>query len=180
MKLKPSELRTHIQALLNDNGFPCKVDGDFGPKTFAALHELDLAEDEPKETGFRKVRASSFADPADVASFRRCKNRGGSDMECFKVGDNGIGLWGDDTTGDVPMCALPRDVWMEKWSVMSTAKGKKVVVRANGKEVVCLLGDTMPHTKNIRNGAGIDLNPAAAKALGLKPPFMVQAEWRWV
>lgn len=178
--MKPSELRPHIQTLLNDNGFPCgPVDGDFGPMTFAALHLLDLAEDELKETGFNKVRASSFADPADIAGFRKCKNKGGSDMECFKVGDNGIGLWGDDTTGPTPMCALPRDIWMKKFGSVPKAKGKKVLVRANGKEVECVLGDTMPRLANIKNGAGIDLNPAAAKALGLKPPFMVQAEWRW-
>src|SRR5947207_12121824 len=40
------------------------------------------------------AKASSFADPADVAAFKRCKERGGSDQDCFKVGDNGIGAWG--------------------------------------------------------------------------------------
>jgi len=37
----------------------------------------------------------------------------------------------------------------------------------------------MPWRKNIKNGAGIDLNPGFAKAFGLKSPFMVRAEWAW-
>lgn len=178
--MKPSNLRIYIQQLLNDNGFDCgKVDGDFGVKTFAALHGLDLADDEPPKKGVHKVRASSFADPADVEAFRKCKKQGGTDMQCFKVGDNGIGLWGHDTTTDTPMCALPRDIWVIKYGSVQNAKGRKVIVSANGNTVTCLLGDTMPRLANIKNGAGIDLNPGAAKALGLKPPFMVQAAWQW-
>jgi len=122
------------------------------------------------------VKASSFADTADVAAFRRCKAQGKSDQECFKVGDNGIGCWGDDTTANVPMCALPREDWQ---SLGLAARGKKVLVTANGKQVVCELRDTMPARANIKNGAGIDLNPAAVKALGLTPPILVNATWQW-
>ena len=53
-----------------------------------------------------RVHASSFADPADVRRFRACKAAGKSDQECFKVGDNGVGCWGDDTTTAVPMLSL--------------------------------------------------------------------------
>jgi hypothetical protein len=60
------------------------------------------------------------------------------------------------------------------------AKNARVRVRANGHEVICTLADRMPWKKNIKNGCGIDLNPAASKALGLQPPFKVQAEWEWV
>ena len=123
------------------------------------------------------VKASSFADPADVAAFRRCKASGKSDQECFKVGDNGIGCWGDDTTADKPMCALPPEDWKP---LGAKARGALVLVKANGREVVCELRDTMPQKANIKNGAGIDLNPAAVKALGLRQPIMVAATWEWV
>ena len=122
------------------------------------------------------VKASSFADPDDVAKFRKCKAAGNSDEVCFKVGDNGIGKWGDDTTADVPMCALPPEDWQH---LGSKARGAKVQVEANGKTVVCELRDTMPHKANITNGAGIDLNSAAVKALGLTPPIMIPAVWKW-
>lgn len=124
-----------------------------------------------------QVKASSFADPADVAAFRRCKARGKSDQECFKVGDNGVGKWGDDTTGKTPMCALPRDDWRH---LGDKARGARVEVVANGKTVVCELRDTMPWKKNIKNGAGIDLNPAAVAALGLRPPILISATWRFL
>lgn len=127
-----------------------------------------------------RVVASSFADPKDIEAFRRCKANGGTDMECFKVGDNGIGVWGRDTTGPTPMCALPPDDMEIRFGEWRKAKNAKVRVRANGHEVVCILADRMPWKKNIKNEAGIDLNPAAAKSLRLSPPFKVQAEWEWV
>lgn len=124
-----------------------------------------------------KVLASSFADPEDVKAFYRCKREGKSDQECFKVGDNGRGVWNDDTTIDSPMCALPPDYWKP---LQDKARGAKVLVEANGKSVVCELRDTMPWLKNIKNGCGIDLNPAACKALGLTPPVKVAATWSFV
>jgi len=126
------------------------------------------------------VLASSFADPADVAAFRRCKARGGTDQECFKTGDNGIGLWGDDTTGQIPMCALPPEDMIERWGAIDAARRKKVYVSANARDVVCLVTDRMPHRANIKNGAGMDLNYAACSALGLTPPVMVRAIWNWL
>ena len=123
-----------------------------------------------------RVNASSFADPADVRRFRACKATGKSDQECFKLGDNGIGCWGDDTTAEVPMCALPPEDWKP---LGPKARGAKVIVNANGREVTCELRDTMPRKANIKNGAGIDLNPAAVAALGLHPPIMIPATWHW-
>lgn len=146
------------------------------------------------------VKASSFADPADLAAFRRCKKAGGSDKYCFGIGDNCVGFSAlpvetDDTwvpveddgdnrifTGDpaVPCCALPPEVWQPKWGSAKNAAGKRVVIRWNGKEAFGILGDTMPHLCNIKNGAGIDLNPGFAKLLGVKPPFMLHGvQWRW-
>lgn len=129
------------------------------------------------ENEVHRVRASSFADAADVAAYRRCKAEGKSDLECFAVGDNGVGCWGDDTTVDVPMCALPPEHWRPRGHA---ARGAKVLVCANGRKVVCELRDTMPSLKNIQNGAGIDLNPAAVSRLGLRPPILVDASWQWM
>jgi hypothetical protein len=132
------------------------------------------------------TRASSFADPADVRAFLRCKSRGKSDLECFKVGDNGEGCFGDFTATDrIAMCALPPQDMEERWGSVARAKHKKVLVTLTGaggklsrKSVVCIVADRMPRKPN-SSGAGIDLNPGAAKALGLSPPFLVNVEWRW-
>lgn len=173
--MTPSALRAQIQQLLADNGFdPGPVDSDFGPRTYAALQRLDLALD----SQWHRVKATSFADPADVAAFRRCINSGRTERECFAVGDNGVGLWGDDTTAGRPMCALPREDWEERWS--DAARGKLVRVTCGDKSADCELRDTMPRRANIRNGAGIDLNPAACSALGLRPPLYTTVSWAWV
>jgi len=153
-------------------------DGIFGPKSRAALEKVVQMSEKPEnqpENPWRIGKASSFADPADVAAFKKCKAQGKSDQECFKVGDNGKGAWGADTTANKPMCALPR----EDWAHLPNPNGTPVLVIANGRTEICTLADTMPAKKNITNGAIIDLNPAAAKAFGLKPPFLVQASWRW-
>lgn len=153
-----------------------KADGIWGSKSQAALAAEINQRD---EAGVHHVKASSFADEADVKAFKRCKAQGNSDQFCFSKGDNGIGCWGDDTTGNTPMCALPRDIWQARFEPDKKARGAKVKVTIGGKTVICELRDTMPHSKNIKNGAGIDLNPGAQKAFGLKAPFMVDATWQW-
>ena len=126
-----------------------------------------------------QVMASSFADPADISAFNKCKAQGGTDNFCFKFGDNGIGFMGANCAGPTPMCALPPEDWQARWGDKHSAHLKPVVVTANGRTVVCLLGDTMPSKGNITNGAGIDLSPAALEALGLEPPLMIPAVWSW-
>src|SRR4051812_26848824 len=113
------ETRQFVQKLLG-----VKPDGVFGPKTLATYNALAAAPDDApwpivaQGDGWHDVLATSFADPADVAAFRRCKAAGGSDQECFRVGDNGIGKWGDDcTAGSGPKCALPPEDWLAKWGV---------------------------------------------------------------
>ncbi len=104
--------------------------------------------------------ATTFADPADVERYRRAKARGLSDQEAFKYGDNGIGKWGDDTTrADDPIVALPRDL-------PGVAHNRPVLLSGPSGTVVARVADVMPKRANIRNGAGIDLNPAAAAAVG--------------
>lgn len=147
-------------------------DGIWGPKSRAALDALVIGPER------RVVRASSFADPADVRAFQRAKAQGMSDREAFKVGDNGIGAWGHFTAQDKePMCALPREVWQ----AAGKSGGAGVRVTYKGRSVDGILGDTMPSLTNIRNGAGIDLNPAFALRLGLTPPFLVEGVvWEWI
>lgn len=157
-------------------------DGIWGAKSQAALESLTAAPQRPVESlgDVHEVKASSFADPADVRAFKRCKDRGGSDQDCFKLGDNGIGAWGDDCSeGSGPSCALPPEDLIDKWGAVNLAKHKPVNVIANGKTITCLVKDRMPWKKNITNGAGIDLNPDAVRALGLEPPIMVPAQWSW-
>jgi hypothetical protein len=128
-------------------------------------------------SAWQKVIGTSFADPEDVARFRRAKARGLSDREAFAYGDNGVGCWGDDTTKDVPMCALPPEDWK---AYGKAARGRRVLIRRdNGLQVIAELRDTMPARKNIKNGAGIDMNPACLRFLGLSAPCRVPVEWAW-
>lgn len=154
-------------------------DGKPGPNTARAI--ADFLGIDTTDEQVHHVKASSFADPADVAAFRKCKAQGGSDQQCFKVGDNGIGFRGMDTTDEnVPVCALPPEDWRERWGDGNTANGKPVIVTWNGIEVEGVMGDTMPSKDNIHNGAGIDLNSGFAKRFGVQPPFMLNnVTWRW-
>lgn len=126
------------------------------------------------------VIASVFADLADLDAFHKCKALGGSDEHCFNLGDNGIGCWGDSTGQEVTaMCALPPEDMIEKWGSTLAAKHKGVSVTYKEHTVICKLADRMPHKKNIRNGAGIDLNPAAVSQLRIPKGAMVRVIWKW-
>lgn len=150
------------------------ADGIWGPKSAQALfHLLNI---KSPELEWKKVKATSFADPDDIRRFEECKRRGGSDQECFKVGDNGVGKWGSRTVaGSGPCCALPP----EEWRQLSAPNRHPVVVRHAGQAIVCELRDTMPARSNIKNGAGIDLNPDACLALGISIPAEAMVEWRF-
>jgi len=121
-----------------------------------------------------KATATSFADPADILAFKKCKAQGMSDKEAFQYGDNGIGCWGDDTTGAMPCCALSPEAMQAKWGSIAAAKHKHVLVSVGEKTVICILKDRLPH-----HSTRIDLNPGACAVLGLKPPDKVSAEWEW-
>lgn len=152
-------------------------DGIWGPKSQLALEAIIHPE---TPDSIHKVIASSFADPADIRAFKRCKDKGYSDEHCFAFGDNGIGCWMDDCSeGSGPSCALPPEDMIDKFGSIVGAKHAKVKVVANGKEVVCILKDRMPFKGNIKNGAGIDLNPDAVRSVGLEPPILTNATWEW-
>ena len=126
--------------------------------------------------GFKAV-ASSFADPADVTAFNRCKAQGKTDNQCFKVGDNGVGQFGKITAQThTPMVALHESDMKARWGSVNAAAHRPVTVTVNGKTVQATVEDRL-------GVAGrIDLNPAAAKKeLGLNPPFLEKnCIWNWV
>lgn len=136
----------------------------------------------------RQVKATSFADPKDLFAFRKWYkiyradgfSHDAATNRAFKKGDNGIGFTGLDCSDpSICYCALPREVWTARWGKAQNAAGRRVIVTYNGKEYPGMLGDTMPALFNITNGAGIDLNPGFARALGVTPPFTLQVSWRW-
>ncbi len=156
-------------------------DGNFGPVSAqAVVQKLGLETQPNEEPEWHSGKGSSFADPADVRAFRRCKAEGKNDQQCFKVGDNGVGCWNDDTSeGSGPSCAIPPDDMEAKFGSVAGAKHAKVIVEAAGKTATVTVKDRMPWKRNITNGAVIDLNPDAAELLGLRPPFMVPVRWKW-
>jgi hypothetical protein len=121
--------------------------------------------------GQHPVMATSFADPVDISAFRKCKARGLSDQECFKVGDNGIGLWGDDCSeGSGMSVAVTPDDMIAEFGSINAAKHKKVKITSVNGVTVAIVKDRMPWKKYITNGAGLDMNPDTCKALGISIP----------
>jgi hypothetical protein len=83
------------------------------------------------------VIASTFADPEDVAAYRKAIAEGKTEQEALALGDNGIGRWGDDTTSaTTPMCALPPEDWKAKWGTGTAARGAEVSVTYRGKAII--------------------------------------------
>jgi len=126
-----------------------------------------------------KVLASNFADDADLRGYWAAKKRGLTDKQAFKFGDNCLGFWGASTNSTTPMCALPPEDIEARWGNLSLGKNREVLVTVGKRSVICLLADIMPRKRNITNGCGIDLNPGAVTALGLKTPLKTPAVWRW-
>lgn len=159
------EQKKEIQTLL-----AVPADGDWGPVSQSALNRARAG------TGFRDTHFSSFADPADLKGFEKCKATGKSDVECFAVGDNGIGEFGQVTAQeDVPMVAIHRAEMVARWGSEHGAAHRMV-------ELLC--GDMATPIParcedRISEKGRVDLNPAAAKLLGLTPPFVVPGKWRW-
>lgn len=129
------------------------------------------------------VMGSSFADPADYEAWLHCKADGNSDEFCYSKGDNCRGAFGLFTgTGAPPMVALPPEIIAQKWGTVAAGAHKPLIVTnpANGKFATATLEDLMPHLANIKNGAGMDQNPATCAALGLAPPVMARVTYQWV
>lgn len=125
--------------------------------------------------------ASCFATLTDLKAFREAKGKGWNDKQAFAVGDNGIGCYGDNTAQlYAPMCAVPPEDMALEWGGQISAKHKQVRVTYKDKSVVCVVADVMPHKANIKNGCGIDLNPAAQVALGFAADaeILIPVSWQ--
>lgn len=155
-----------------------KADGVWGSKSQKALNAILKNGDASGGNGGNgpfKAKASSFADPKDVADFLKCKANGGTDGECFAVGDNGIGAWGADTAHTTkPMVAVHRDDAVARWGSFDGAAHRRVRVTVGGLSVLATVEDKLGTANRI------DLNPAAARKLNLTPPFLKPCEWEWV
>jgi hypothetical protein len=109
------------------------------------------------------MKATSFADVADLIEYNKCIRKGMTPEQAFEYGDNGLGSTQLSTvSGTGPAVALPHP-----W------KSRHVRVSFGAKVVDCEVRDTAPH-------GVIDLNPDACFALGLEPPVLehnVTFEW---
>ena len=159
-----SAQKTLIQGILKVD-----MDGVWGPKSQTALNDAAA-----RDSAVIACDASSFADPADVAAFNKCKATGKTDLQCFAVGDNGIGQFGKITAQEhTPMVAVHGSLMKARWGSIQAAAHRPVVVTVNGKTITATVED------RISAPGRIDLNPAAAKQLGLHPPFVVPCTWQW-
>ncbi|MFN0077775.1 MAG: hypothetical protein ACKVY0_15065 [Prosthecobacter sp.] len=155
------------------------ADGIWGVNSQKALNAV-LNGTSPTATGNGgngpfKMKASSFADPKDVEDFKKCKLQGKTDKQCFAVGDNGIGAWGANTAQTTkPMVAVHKIDAVARWGSFDGAAHRRVRVTVGGVSVEATVEDKLGTPDRI------DLNPAAAKKLGLNPPFLKACEWEWV
>jgi len=112
-----------------------------------------------------RIRATSFADPADLRAYNRARFNGKSHSEALAVGDNGLGAGGLSTVaGTGPCCAF---------ADFPKYRGKLVRVFYGEKHVDCDVRDAGP-------SGVIDLNPDAVNALGLRPPLSVMVDIAWL
>ena len=152
-------------------------DGFWGPKSQKALNDV-LTGGKSEGGGGNgpfDAEASSFADPKDLKDFQKCKAQGKTDKQCFKVGDNGIGKFGKLTAQTTtPMVAVHPIDAKKRWGSMDAAAHRMVRVTVGSKSVVASVEDQLGVEGRI------DLNPAAAKKLGLNPPFTTDCTWEWV
>ena len=154
------------------------ADGRWGPQSQRKLNAVLKNGDGSGRSGGNgpfKAKASSFADPKDVEDFHKCKATGKTDKQCFAVGDNGIGAWGANTAQlTKPMVAIGESDAVARWGSWNGAAHRRVGVTVNGRTIMAVVED------KLGKGGRIDLNPAAAARLGLKPPFLLDCEWKWL
>lgn len=135
-----------------------------------------------------RVKASYFADAADLQAYKNAKSQGESEKEALSKGDNGIGCWGDNTAQDaVAMAAIPPEDMVSTFGSVIKAKHGVIYITAVGMDhinrtVKTLIADIMPPLKMAlkQNGCRIDLNPAVVKQLHLPKGGGVLVDWTTV
>lgn len=111
--------------------------------------------------------ASIFADPEDLRRYQEAIASGATEEQALKVGDNGKGAWGDNTASTTdPIVALPPDM-------PGVYHNRLVQITGPKGTVVARVGDKAP------NNGRIDLNPAAAMAVG-HPGGVVPVQWSFL
>src|SRR5262245_42180808 len=108
------------------------------------------------------VVASSFADPQDVAAYKKAIAQGKTAEEALKVGDNGIGKWETSPVAMTYQCAPCHERTGSHTHPIH--EERKWPSPTGQRRSVGELRDTMRHRANIKNGAGIDLNPGVRSA----------------
>jgi len=164
--LKASDsIKRDVQRLLR-----VTVDAAWGPQSQGALNALRIQCGD----NWMLCKASSFADPADLQSFKKCKATGRTDLQCFAVGDNGVGEFGDITAQTtIPFVAIHKSYMLARWGSVLAAAHREVEVRIKEQIHVMKVGD------RISEPGRIDLNPAALLLWKLKAPMLIDAAWRW-
>lgn len=132
-----------------------------------------------------KCKATSFGDINDVKRFNQCKQRGGTDQQCFRIGDNGRGAWGAVTAQDVKcmVAVTPDDLFIEfgsSWRKLACNEPVHITCPRTGRSCVAYVQDIMPHLDHITNGARLDMNPATCIELGLSGEVYEDVEWRFM
>lgn len=111
------------------------------------------------------LKATSFADVADLVEYNNRVRKGMSPQKALNFGDNGLGSTQLSTVAGTGPCVAMAKPW---------ASRKVRVTLKNGKTLIAEVRDTGP--KGV-----VDLNPDACAALGLKPPVMEQgASVEWI
>jgi hypothetical protein len=114
-----------------------------------------------------RVKATSFADAADLRAFNRGRKAGKTEVQALSDGDNGMGAWGLSTVkGTGPCVALSP-------SVEGFARNRMVRIFYGERHCDADVRDIAP------DGV-IDLNPDACEELGLIPPVRVMVDWIWL
>jgi hypothetical protein len=127
--------------------------------------------DASKEMGEQSAVAAITADPQDLHRYQSARMNGVSHEDALKVGDNGLGTWGDNLASATnPMVELPE-------GTPGADQGRLVRVSGPSGSVIAKVAGLIPQSDG--HNVSIHLNPAAARATG-HPGGLVPVKWEYV